>query len=265
MPQHLLVGNDIIDLRDRRCPGKSRDLRFVSRICHPEEASRILSAPDADTELWLHWAAKESAYKVTSKRLGAPPVFEHAAFRVHVDHLLPGGADRMDFNASGTVDYQDEAVPFRASINSGRIHVVAWSATGEEEVEEKTPNSDLKAGIETGEAHVHTAPHDSDGGAGEADALELLMKDRFTQRERRSIHSPPSAHVRLFARSAMADSLKIDERRLEVLCGEAPTGRTPPRVLLDGKSSVLDVTMSHHGEHVAWAFANVWEAGVDPA
>ena len=73
MNDRLLVGNDIVDLRDRRCPGKSRHLRFVNRVFHPAEASRILSSPDADGMLWLHWAAKESAYKVASKVLGDPP------------------------------------------------------------------------------------------------------------------------------------------------------------------------------------------------
>lgn len=250
MNDRLLVGNDIVDLRDRRCPGKSRHLRFVSRIFHPEEASRILSAPDADGTLWLHWAVKESAYKVASKFLGKPPVFEHASFCVHVDHAPEVVVETdSDFNTSGRVAYKEWVFPFRASWSTNRIHALAWC--GEDP---SLPPPDVE--IATGEARVQATTREDGGSTEEVDPYEFLMNERFTARERSSIHSPRSAHVRLMARSAVAGQLEIDESRLEVVCGDAPTGRTPPRIYLDDSRSVVDVSMSHHGRHVAWAFAN---------
>lgn len=249
MSDRLLVGNDIVDLRDRRCPGKSRHLRFVARVFHPWEASRILSADDADGTLWLHWAAKEAAYKVVSKCLGKPPVFEHAAFRVRIDRAPdPTATDQTGFNTVGSVRYQDLQIPFRAAWNSDRIHALAWS--GEDP---KKPSPSIE--ITTGEAHIQGAALERDNDSTSTAPFDFLLKERFTLRERRSIHSPPSAHVRLLARSAMSERLGIDERRLEIVCGGQATGRTPPQVFLDRQPDTSDVSMSHHGHRVAWAFA----------
>ena len=248
MSDRLLVGNDIVDLRDRRCPGKSRHLRFVARVFHPVEASRILSAADADGTLWVHWAAKEAAYKVVSKCLGAPPVFEHSAFRASIERAPDSTAtDQTGFNTVGSVVYQDLRIPFRAAWNADRIHALAWS--GEDPMQ---PSPSIE--ISTGEAHVQGAL-DSDNASTGNSQYDLLLKERFTARERRSIHSPRSAHVRLMARSAMSERLGIDERRLEIVCGDAATGRIPPRVFRDGRPDGVDVSMSHHGHRVAWAFA----------
>ena len=254
MSDSLLVGNDIVDLRDRRCPGKSRHLRFVARVFHPVEASRILSAADADGTLWLHWAAKEAAYKVVSKCLGAPPVFEHAAFRARIDEAPDSTAtDQTGFNTVGSVAYHDLKIPFRAAWNSDRIHALAWSG---EDTTKPTPS--IK--IATGEAHIQGAALERESRSADASPYEFLLKERFTPRERRSIHSPQSAHVRLMARSAMSERMGVDERRLEIVCGDVATGRTPPRVFLDGRPDRMDVSMSHHGHRVAWAFANESEA-----
>ncbi len=251
----LLVGNDIIDLRDPRCAGKSRHLRFVSRVFHSAEASRILSAADADGALWLHWAAKEAAYKVVSKLLGEPPVFEHRAFVVNAGPAPapashPTGPTGLGagFDASGSVSYRNVKIPYRAAIDAGRIHALAWSG---EDPDGPVPD----IGISTGEARVRGPGSDKPGPEDASDAFRVFLKERFTVRERRSIHSPQSAHVRLMARAAIADTLRMDERRLEVICGNAPTGRTPPRVLLDGLPGPVDVSLSHHGQRVAWAYA----------
>ncbi len=254
MTDRLLVGNDIIDLRDPRCPGKSRNLRFLARVFHAGEASRILAAPDADQALWLHWAAKEAAYKVVSKLMGSPPVFEHSAFVVKAGRAPAGTPEpsgiRSGFEAIGSVTYRDLTIPYRAAVDTSRIHALAWSG---EDPDGPVPS----VGISTGEANVRAPNVGGTAGGGAPDALQFFLKERFTSRERRSIHSPQSAYVRLMARSAIAEDLGVDERRLEVLCGDAPTGRTPPRVLLDGRAGPVDVSMSHHGKRVAWAYALV--------
>lgn len=238
------MGNDIVQVRDPRCVGKSRDLRFVKRVLDPEEMSRVLAADDTDEWLWLHWAAKEAAFKVVSKLQGQPPVFEHPRFRVDV-HKVPVRHAEWSFGASGQVTYNGLRLPFRASLTLERIHALSWS--GEDPLRD-APEIE----ITTGEASVGRSRNLLDAGA---QPFALLLNERFSFHERRSIHSPPSAYVRLFARAAIAEALDIDERRLEIVCGPEPTGRTPPRVLLDGVDSAVDLSLSHHGALVAWAFA----------
>ena len=137
----------------------------------------------------------------------------------------------------------------KAAWSASRIHALTWCG---EDPALPPPHRE----IATGEARVHGGQREEDVSVDRLDAYRLLMNERFTARERRSIHSPHSAHVRLMARSAVAGQLRIDEGRLELVCGDAPTGRTPPRLYLDDSPSVVDVSMSHHGRHVAWAFAN---------
>jgi len=227
-------------------------LRFLDRVFHPREASHILGATDPDRALWIMWTAKEAAYKVFSKILSEKPVFGHARFvvRLTAHPNRPGSG----FSISGSVSFEDHTVPFRCAADEQRIHTIAWSGAN--------PDGDPPDfEIATGEAHV--AGRVSDG----IDAhrpFDLLLTERFTARERSSIHSAPSAYVRLFARAALAEALDVDEKRLEVVCGDQPTGRTPPRLYLDGRESPLDVSLSHHGARVGWAYTLTRDASVHP-
>lgn len=237
----LYVGNDIVDLGHPRCLGKSRDLRFLNRVFHSSESSRILSEPDPDRSLWLHWAAKEAAFKVVSKILDSPPVFSHAKFVVSVEQdsdLRSGG-----FPIWGSVEWNNLELPFRAAVNESRVHALSWS--GRDPLEDAP---DVEIG--TGEAVVRSGDLLGTGAA----SFEFMLNEKFTERERQSIHSPGSAYGRLLARTAIADALDVEEARLEIVCGPRPDGRTAPRALLDGKDSGLDVSLSHHGDHVAWAY-----------
>ena len=240
MSEKLYVGNDIVDLGHPRCSGKSTDLRFLNRIFHSSEASRILSEEDPDRALWLHWAAKEAAFKVVSKVLGDPPVFSHAKFVVYVDRDSTSRAG--GFPIWGTVEWNELSLPFRAAVNETRVHALSWSG---KDPSQEAPDIE----IATGEAFVGSGDLLGTGAA----PFEFMLKERFSARERRSIHSPSSAYGRLLARTAIADALDVEEKRLEIVCGDQPNGRTAPQVLLDGQDADVDVSLSHHGDQVAWA------------
>jgi phosphopantetheinyl transferase (holo-ACP synthase) len=242
-PNAVLVGNDIVDLGDPRCSGKARDLRFLKRVCHAEEMSRILSARDADLSLWIHWAAKEAAFKVVSKALGAPPVFTHRLFRVCSTPDPVSSAPIGSFS-SGTVEYEGHRVAYYAAVSAQRVHVIAHSSDGPGLLSHAST-------LQTGEAGVG---HGSDSMEARVQPFDLVLDERFTSRERASIHSHASAYVRLLARTALANTLGVEENRLEVVCGAQPTGRVPPTVYLDGRPAPVDLTLSHHGRLVGWAF-----------
>lgn len=64
----LVVGNDVVDLRHPDTRQKSHDHRFVQRVLLMEEQERVYNDQDPDRCLWMLWAAKETAYKIFSKK-----------------------------------------------------------------------------------------------------------------------------------------------------------------------------------------------------
>ena len=91
MPSTVILGNDVVDLTDPRCPGKASDRRFLRRVFTEPEAAAIRESPTPDLTLWQYWAAKEAAFKAVSRLLPSPPPFEHARFQVALGGLLAAG------------------------------------------------------------------------------------------------------------------------------------------------------------------------------
>jgi phosphopantetheinyl transferase (holo-ACP synthase) len=240
-PVRRVVGNDLVDLDDPRCHAKHLHGRFLARVFAPEERDAIASAADPERAVWVRWAAKEAAYKVISKVLGAPPPFTHASFVVHTS------AD------SGTVSYGGLVIPFQVASGKNPLHVIALdSAT--EVWPRPTSGSRSARGIalSTGVARVSGLPR-----AGK-EGIEDSIRGRFSERERPAVHSLPSALARLGARAQLARMLDVEERRLEIVCELGNAGRSPPVALLDSQPVNADVSLSHHGRWVGWSVL-VWE------
>lgn len=232
-----LVGNDVVDLRDPRCTGKAEDERFVERVFAPAEAEWIRAADDPDRALWAAWSAKEAAFKVVSKLLGAPPTFHHADFLFQTDGLTSGSPDGSGVPGGGTVAYRGTTLPVRIAAHPDRIHTLAWHP----------PRADpdaVRVGVKLLPAHGHS--HDPEWKKG--------LGDRFTEREWRSIHRPESALARIGVRGELSTLLDVPEGALEIVCEEGPPGRMPPRVLVEGRPWEGDVSLSHHGRFLAWAY-----------
>ncbi|GMR13086.1 MAG: hypothetical protein BMS9Abin29_1285 [Gemmatimonadota bacterium] len=219
-----VVGNDVVDLDRPRCAGKAEDRRFVERVFTAFEQSCIMDAPDRDRALWRRWAAKEAAYKVVTKLLGAAPVFEHAAFAVGID---PDGA-------SGTVAYREFTMPFTLHEGSDHLHTVAIHSGG------RCPDYRVVAGIEGADTEGHP-PLDT-------------LRSQFTPAERPFIHGAPSALARLAARRDMAAALAVAQEDILILAAGDRPGRMPPVVRVDGDLGRVDLSLSHDGRYVAWAF-----------
>lgn len=217
MTTGLTVGTDVVDLRDPRTVGKVRDGRFLARVLHDHERGAVAASPDPDEALWIHWAAKEAVYKVVSKLRGSPPVFAHR------DFVVVGDA----------VEYEGGRYPLDVRRHGPALHAV--SCTG-------APLLQVLTGL--GRLDEPHAPWSG--------SLEELMA-RLSRREADPVHSLASAAVRIAARGALAAALGVDEDRLEIVCAPGVTGRRPPFVLLDGSPAPADVSLSHHGDWIAWA------------
>ena len=234
--RRILVGNDVVDLTDPRCQGRSESVRFLARVCTAAEAVRIRGSDTPDRTLWLLWAAKEAAFKVVSKVAGEPPPFVHAAFEATVS----GGAQHR---VHGHVTHLDRRIPFVAEARPEWIHLVAWSGGA------------ARPGAHPPELRWSLSRVDTILPGAGREQLPAIRRKRFTERERRAVHSVASAAVRIAARDGVATELGADPEALEIVCPGGAVGRTPPRLYVGGSPAREDVSLSHHGELVGWAVA----------
>jgi hypothetical protein len=232
----VVVGNDVVDMLDPRLQGKPDDPRFVGRVLSSSERRLLEASADPDLELWCLWAAKEAAYKAVSKLRPEPPVFSHAAFVV----AWAGSSIPPTPSApirSGVVRFEEALTPVVVTRSPGALHALAHLSLSPQ------ASPDVGWGVE-----LLASP----GASWHGPLPELLT--RLSQREQGAVHSVASAAVRVAARAALACAMHVDEGRLEIVCDPGPYGRRPPRVCLDGASTGADVSLSHAGRWIAWAY-----------
>jgi len=229
------IGNDVVDLGADRVGSMATNPRFVARVFSAQERLALGRSEDPFLETWRMWAAKEAAYKVVSKVRGEPPVFVHRDFEVHWDDIPPGTAGGV---RSGLVLHEGERFKVRSDVGPLRAWVAAVAAP---------PSHPLGAPWV-----IHAIDRIDRSGAPWTGPLDALL-ERFSERERDAVHSLPSAAVRIAAREAVSEVLGIPN--VEIVCSSGSLGRRPPRVLVDGRPSNVDVSLSHDGPWIAWAIA----------
>lgn len=238
------LGNDLVDLRDPRVrrrgsEGLGPGDRFLERVLAPPERESVLAAPDPSRALWIHWAGKEAAFKTLSKLRGEPPVFHHKRFRVTV--FPPSSPDSgAPETRAGEIRFHDRLFPAVFHLTPVLIHAVTWS---------RDPSTHDPAPWEWPENVVHRVEEEP-----EVENWEEELRPAFTAREWACVSHRSSALTRLAARRSLARTLGMEEARLEVTCHPGPPGRRIPRVLADGRALEVDLTLSHHGRFLAWAF-----------
>jgi hypothetical protein len=236
-PWHL--GNDVVDLLHPGGVGKGRDPRFLQRVCSEAEQRNIRGSLSPDVALWAHWAAKEAIFKSASKALGTSPVFHHPAFEVDfspaaLHHFLADEGCRGGAPLEGEGRYRNLSFQVRAEQRGESVHAISWTrdeGRGHPSItcdcrdtseETRGPSSDLQA--------------------------------HFSPLEWRCVTHRASALTRLLARRALAQARGVPEEILEIRCGPGAPGRRIPSVWLRGKALPVDLTLSHHGRFLAYAF-----------
>ncbi len=239
MSPRWFLGNDVVDTGHRGGLGKAQDDRFLARVCSEEERDRVRSSPDPDRALWAHWAGKEAIFKSASKALGAPPIFHHSSFRVTFREKALRGFLESPLSADkgallGEGSYQDLSFAISVEGVGSSIHAVSWlvredsSTPAYQAVSKESPES--TRGPKTG------------------------FENRFSAKEWACITHRASALARIEVRRAIGDALELSEQSLEVRCGPGLPGRRIPSVWFGKKEIPLDLSLSHHGRFLAWAF-----------
>lgn len=84
----MIVGNDVVDLRDGESRPESLHPRWDLRAFTPAERDRVHGSPSPHRTRWALWAAKESAFKV-ARKLDPRIAFVPRAFPVG-DEVMEG-------------------------------------------------------------------------------------------------------------------------------------------------------------------------------
>jgi phosphopantetheinyl transferase (holo-ACP synthase) len=210
-----MIGNDVVDLDDAETQPGSAHPRFDARVFAAEERAALAASPSPHRLRWILWAAKEAAYKV-ARKLDASTVFSPSRFVVRVE--------------SNVVEHEARRYRLQVLQTSDWVHALACDDVGRGFHPPPTGPSgpvqrgDLKARIFSG-AH---AP------------LGVPWKARPTSF---------SLAVREIALDALAAALDEEPRELAIV-----TRNRIPQVERRGAPAPVDLSLSHHGRFVAYAF-----------
>lgn len=233
-----LLGNDIVDLSDASTFEKYRDSRFLSRVFTDEEQSTIRQSGTPNETLWTLWAAKEAAYKIISK-LSSPPIFRHKSFRARVHKPSATAGNSSSRTTTVEVQYRKTSMMMQVCVGKDYIH-----ATGAHPLSQEADDCRVISEMRACQA--------ADWEAWEA---KTDFPDGFTEAERTSISRAESALVRSFCKKSIAKALEISPARLQIIRPVKQTKTQPPFLLVDGQKTAIDITLSHHGRYLGWAFS----------
>ncbi|HKY69522.1 MAG TPA: 4'-phosphopantetheinyl transferase superfamily protein [Gammaproteobacteria bacterium] len=234
----MYVGNDIVDLVEALVSCKTQDERFLNRVFTPEEKKIIANAPSPEHMLWAIWAAKETAYKIVSKIIGTP-IFSHKAFIVSLTPSVssPKGVPYDVQELRLSVNYDEFSIPI----------VIAWD------------NEKLVATAVYPEGLLSAAIF----GARKIEKNELEFWENpknldkyFTQEEREGIWHEYSAAVRHDVKKKISELINEDILNIEIIRETKEKKMQPPLVRIKKHLSRIDVSLSHHGQWIAWGVSN---------
>ncbi|KPA12095.1 holo-[acyl-carrier-protein] synthase [Candidatus Magnetomorum sp. HK-1] len=212
------VGNDIVDLASPFAHGKCRDQKFVNRVLTNKEQKVIQGGQFDNRLLWTYWAAKESAFKVISKiqpNVSSSPRNYEVSF----------DGDTQLSKQTGVVNTPVSHVHFCANtyVSSGKewIHCVGSSKE-----------------LDNGSDIVYRAKQ-----------IDHLFDYHFSHASKNE-----SSHVRKVAGKKIAELLSESPKDV-VFRKNAHKGEQPyPKVYLQDRKTNIDVSFSHDGRFVAYAF-----------
>lgn len=224
-----MLGNDVVDLEDADARPETYSHRFEARVFAAQERRAIAEDEDPQACRWAHWGAKEAAYKLARQldpRFVFSPIALVACFEPRFLRAKTGPQEAGE---------RDTIVQFE---RRGRLSFSVGGSTGERTGERTRATTLELRSFETGEfVHVVARPAGADWGA-VAMAVESLAGR--TQ--------DPGLAVRRLALRRVADELGVESGRLSI-------GRRDriPTVELDGRTTQLALSLSHHGRFVAFA------------
>lgn len=209
---------------------KSTDLRFLKKILTDTEIEEVRCSDQPDAALWSLWACKEAAYKVIKKQTSDAAFVPHrwsvclqrSSSAIEQDGLHIARPHPEDENpsafAAGEVGLSDSrTIPFFLFSSTSYVHCLA------------ADQSDV---LDKAVWRVVALPDDLDEKGAD-----------------------PSAFARSRLACALSTALQIDQARIKISRMPRKRGELePPAVYLDGIKMNIDISLSHDGQFVAYAY-----------
>jgi phosphopantetheinyl transferase (holo-ACP synthase) len=211
------VGNDIVDLTNPRSKNKIDDPRFINRILAVEEREQLMRACNPLEILWSFWAGKETAYKICRK-LDLRAAFSPRLYQVNL---------------------QDDEKNLTKENNSFSLKELSGTVF-------------TKCGLITiivmiGREYVHCI------GTNEASELGSIRWETGCM-EKTALKRDESSFVRQMAIKGLSVHSGHRQEAIEIKRFKGAKGLGPPVVYIDGKPSLIDISLSHDGSFAAYAF-----------
>jgi hypothetical protein len=211
-----------VDLTDPRSKGRSLDTRFINRVFTLHEQEQIVNDGYPDVLVWSLWAGKETAYKILCKVYGhvtsAPRRYE-----VRMSASEDSHDDNRLFMA-GVVRTPYDPVSIRIYKDADYLHCIGVTGT------EKLMNSVIWG--------IHKAePAEGEGYRYSPEAA--------------------SVEIRKVATRKMALYCKEDIENIDIIRFKGSRGLEPPTVYIKGKKAMIDISLSHDGHFLSYAFLPV--------
>jgi phosphopantetheinyl transferase (holo-ACP synthase) len=217
-----LVGNDVVDLLGKGNVGKYEDWRFIERVFSSNEQKMIFNHSYPDAMLWALWGGKEAAYKV-EKKFSPKVNFVPSAYAVNLYGGCKHSEEKRKLSKSvvyftGTVETPKRCINIEIMVTSDFINCLG----------------------------VYGEPQ-----GGKPIIWEI---DDIYQKQQTGNCNDESLLVREAARKSLASYLNCNPERIEIRRKQKMSNLGPPFVYFDGKPAEIDVTLSHDGRYVAYAF-----------
>tara|TARA_R110002110_G_scaffold124505_2_gene301895 strand:+ start:43288 stop:44016 length:729 start_codon:yes stop_codon:yes gene_type:complete len=236
----IIVGNDVVDLGVSLPTLKSQDARFLKRVFTPAEQILISTSPNPELQLWLFWAAKETAYKIISK-IKTPPVFSHKLFQITIQSHSEQSVSKQNLQ----ITYDEYVIPAFGIWDAQKLHVVGNLDVTEPK--KSVLDTDLTAQTTV---QIYSLTRD--------DIIywerQNNLNSHFSKAEQESINHSASAIAKFKLKQSLAQNFNWNIQQLEVIRPSLNKKMHPPFLLYHGQKTNIDISLSHHGEWVAWVY-----------
>lgn len=227
----VLAANDVVDLQRFSQRGHLSE-RFLQRVCTQSERDFVENSSKPQSALAAIWAAKETAYKLVTKISGRP-VFVHRDFVV----MCPEDFDFSAAHTALTVAYRDLILEILANCNLARMSAYCFY---------ELPGAAADHELIAEAMDIETA---------QSSLGEWQMAEAFTAAESQSIKLQESALVRMLCKQRLAGRLDLDSDSVQIIRERENGDFKPPHVVVQNQRADIDVSLSHHGDWLAWAYA----------
>jgi phosphopantetheinyl transferase (holo-ACP synthase) len=223
------IGNDVVDWQDPANAKKSWDLPYLKKILTPAEIGFVHTDENSDLALWSLWGCKETAYKVIRKSNAGAAFLPRQWSVIRADLSIRKGQKRRGGGPSLPLNQSQCTQTAGKVILPGKDAVfVQCFATAD---------------------YVHCI------GSDDIDALDkIIWRVELVPTAEHGKNADPSLFVRQQLAQRLADNYHLNLRDLEIRRAKKDGELQPPCVYLTHAKAPFDISLSHDGQFVAYAF-----------